>query len=95
MCTESSLERSIAVDEMCRANGVKFIRGEVRGVFGSLFCDFGPAFDVHDLDGEEPLTCIVASISNDATPLVTCVDCLLYTSPSPRDATLSRMPSSA
>ena len=74
MCTESSLERSIAVDEMCRANGVKFIRGEVRGVFGSLFCDFGPAFDVHDLDGEEPLTCIVASISNDATPLVTCVD---------------------
>ena len=68
------LERSIAVDEMCRANGVKFIRGEVRGVFGSLFCDFGPAFDVHDVDGEEPLTCIVASISNDATPLVTCVD---------------------
>ena len=24
-----------------------------------------------------------------------CLDCLLYTSPSPRDATLSRMPSSA
>ena len=24
-----------------------------------------------------------------------CTDCLLYTSPSPRDATLSRMPSSA
>ena len=24
-----------------------------------------------------------------------CIDCLLYTSPSPRDATLSRMPSSA
>ena len=24
-----------------------------------------------------------------------CVSCLLYTSPSPRDATLSRMPSSA
>ena len=29
-------------------------------------------------------------------PLLTrCEDCLLYTSPSPRDATLSRMPSSA
>ena len=24
-----------------------------RGVFGSLFCDFGPQFDVHDVDGEE------------------------------------------
>ena len=27
--------------------------------------------------------------------LALCIDCLLYTSPSPRDATLSRMPSSA
>ena len=27
--------------------------------------------------------------------LIAAVDCLLYTSPSPRDATLSRMPSSA
>ena len=26
---------------------------------------------------------------------IPCTDCLLYTSPSPRDATLSRMPSSA
>ena len=26
---------------------------------------------------------------------IMCIDCLLYTSPSPRDATLSRMPSSA
>ena len=29
------------------------------------------------------------------TPQGKCPDCLLYTSPSPRDATLSRMPSSA
>ena len=27
--------------------------------------------------------------------LIVCITCLLYTSPSPRDATLSRMPSSA
>ena len=30
-----------------------------------------------------------------ALPIVHCHACLLYTSPSPRDATLSRMPSSA
>ena len=30
-----------------------------------------------------------------AIKVCTCVRCLLYTSPSPRDATLSRMPSSA
>ena len=37
------------------------------------------------------------TITLDGTPLAepTYVTCLLYTSPSPRDATLSRMPSSA
>ena len=74
MCTEVPRAKAEAVDAFCHANGVAFIRGDVRGVFGSLFCDFGPQFDVHDVDGEEPHTCIVASISNDATPLVTCVD---------------------
>ena len=37
--------------------------------------------------GPATITCPVVSI--------VCDDCLLYTSPSPRDATLSRMPSSA
>ena len=32
---------------------------------------------------------------NSRKPLINCKRCLLYTSPSPRDATLSRMPSSA
>ena len=31
----------------------------------------------------------------EAVSVCVCVHCLLYTSPSPRDATLSRMPSSA
>ena len=74
MCTEVSLAKAKEVDAFCHAAGVAFIRGDVRGVFGSLFCDFGPGFDVLDTDGEEPHSCIVASVSNDATPLVTCVD---------------------
>ncbi|KAJ6848143.1 ubiquitin-activating enzyme E1 1-like [Iris pallida] len=43
-------------------------------VFGSLFCDFGPEFTVVDVDGEEPHTGIIASISNDNPALVSCVD---------------------
>ena len=74
MCTEVPLAKAKDIDAFCHANGIAFIRGDVRGVFGSLFCDFGPSFDVLDVDGEEPHTCIIASISNDATPLVTCVD---------------------
>ena len=38
---------------------------------------------------------LAADIVMDSTPLVNPDTCLLYTSPSPRDATLSRMPSSA
>jgi len=74
VCSELPLARAKEVDAFCHANSVAFIRGDVRGVFGSLFCDFGPGFNVLDTDGEEPHTCIVASVSNDVTPLVTCVD---------------------
>ena len=41
-----------------------------------------------------PFPYLLLLISGDHTQLIS-VDCLLYTSPSPRDATLSRMPSSA
>ena len=37
----------------------------------------------------------VNSAADDAAGLAVAGNCLLYTSPSPRDATLSRMPSSA
>ncbi|GFZ19660.1 ubiquitin-activating enzyme 1 [Actinidia rufa] len=53
---------------------IAFIKAEVRGLFGSVFCDFGPEFTVFDVDGEEPHTGIIASISNDNPALVSCVD---------------------
>lgn len=39
-----------------------------------MFCDFGPEFTVVDVDGEDPHTGIIASISNDNPALVACVD---------------------
>lgn len=45
-----------------------------RGVFGSVFCDFGPNFLVVDTDGEEPHKGIIASISNENPALVTCIE---------------------
>ena len=42
----------------------------------------GPYCEYVDVPGNEGLTCV-------------CIICLLYTSPSPRDGLLSRMPSSA
>ena len=46
-------------------------------------------------DKVEGVTNVVSGYSGGTKPNPTYKDCLLYTSPSPRDATLSRMPSSA
>ncbi|KAF5200511.1 Ubiquitin-activating enzyme e1 [Thalictrum thalictroides] len=74
--TDISLEKAIEFDEYCHKQQppISFIKTEVRGLFGSVFCDFGPEFTVVDVDGEEPHTGIIASISNDNPALVSCVD---------------------
>ncbi|GFP92760.1 ubiquitin-activating enzyme e1 2 [Phtheirospermum japonicum] len=74
--TDIGLEKAIEFDDYCHQHQppIAFIKSEVRGLFGSVFCDFGPAFTVVDVDGEDPHTGIVASISNDNPALVGCVD---------------------
>lgn len=53
--TDASLEESKRIDEICHAHQppIVFIRAETRGVFASVFCDFGPSFTVYDVDGEQ------------------------------------------
>ena len=41
----------------------QFISCSVRGVFSSVFCDFGPEFTVLDNNGEEPVECFIGNIS--------------------------------
>ncbi|GMY10542.1 ubiquitin-activating enzyme e1 1 [Fagus crenata] len=74
--TDISFEKAIEFNDYCRNHQppIAFIKTEVRGLFGSVFCDFGPEFTVVDIDGEEPHTGIIASISNDNPALVSCVD---------------------
>lgn len=74
--TDISLEKAIEFDDFCHNHQppIAFIKSEVRGLFGSVFCDFGPEFAVLDVDGEDPHTGIIASISNDNLALVACVD---------------------
>lgn len=74
--TDINLETGIEFNEYCHNHQppIAFIKTEVRGLFGSAFCDFGPEFTVFDVDGEEPHTGIIASISNDNPALIACVD---------------------
>lgn len=52
IATECSLREATAVNSVCHQQGISFIRAETRGVFGTVFCDFGDDFEVHDVDGE-------------------------------------------
>lgn len=74
--TDISLEKAVEFNDYCHNHQppIAFIKSEVRGLFGSVFCDFGPEFTVVDVDGEEPHTGIIASVSNDNPALVSCVD---------------------
>nr|XP_043622277.1 ubiquitin-activating enzyme E1 1-like [Erigeron canadensis] len=74
--TNIDLKTAIEFDDYCHNHQppIAFIKTEVRGLFGNVFCDFGPEFVVADVDGEEPHTGFVASISNGYPALATCVN---------------------
>lgn len=74
--TDISLEKAYEFDDYCHSHQppISFIKAQVCGLFGSVFCDFGPEFTVLDVDGEDPHTGIIASISNDTPAIVSCVD---------------------
>ena len=76
-----------------------------RPPFGNLFVFPGGKIDQSDNDPraqsicrsilDEEASSLLGIEKNGLGYWIACVSCLLYTSPSPRDATLSRMPSSA
>eukprot|EP01025_Chloroclados_australasicus_P042611 TRINITY_DN4529_c0_g2_i1.p1 TRINITY_DN4529_c0_g2~~TRINITY_DN4529_c0_g2_i1.p1 ORF type:complete len:1048 (-),score=190.46 TRINITY_DN4529_c0_g2_i1:257-3400(-) len=72
--TDSNLAESKQIDAWCRANKVAFVRTENRGVYCSIFCDFGNDFVVLDTDGEEPHQGIVAGITKGYPTVVITVE---------------------
>ncbi len=74
VATQMSLAEAVRIDDICREQGKAFIKADIRGVFASVFCDFGDEFEVTDVDGEQPHSGIVAGITPGATTLVTSVE---------------------
>lgn len=74
--TDATMEEAKQIDAFCHQQvpAVSFIYAKTAGVFSSVFCDFGPSFTVQDVDGENPHTGIIASISNGYPALVTCIE---------------------
>ena len=67
----------------------------VDGVRDFLLTDEESPGEVDDSEADWLIAKLMGDEKLDSTELALLKDCLLYTSPSPRDATLSRMPSSA
>ncbi len=45
------LKKALALNDFCHRSGIAFIRADIRGVFASVFTDFGASFTVVDVDG--------------------------------------------
>ncbi|EFJ51834.1 hypothetical protein VOLCADRAFT_79505 [Volvox carteri f. nagariensis] len=74
VCTTATLREAKRLDAICHSAGIAFIWAETRGVFARVFTDFGPSFTVYDVNGEEPHSGIVASVSSGSPAIVTCVE---------------------
>ncbi|PLW21703.1 hypothetical protein PCANC_03221 [Puccinia coronata f. sp. avenae] len=72
--TNTPLSKQLEFNDFTHQNGVKFISTDVRGLFGSVFCDFGADFIVLDATGEQPVSGMVVSIENSSEGLVTTLD---------------------
>lgn len=52
--TDQTYTDAKRINDICHTAGIAFVKAEVRGVFASVFCDFGEQFPVLDVDGEFP-----------------------------------------
>ncbi|KAI9220444.1 ubiquitin-activating emzyme E1 [Blastocladiella britannica] len=72
--TSQTYHRAAEINDYTHARNIKFVHVDTRGLAAVAFCDFGPAFEVIDNDGEQPLHGMVAAIDTDKDGLVTCLD---------------------
>ncbi|CAL1700876.1 unnamed protein product [Somion occarium] len=70
----ASLTKQLEINDWTHAHGIHFIAADTRGLFGSVFNDFGPRFTCVDPTGEQPLTGMIVSVEKDKEGLVTCLD---------------------
>lgn len=72
--TNSSLDEQLRISEITRSNDVCLIIASTKGLFGQIFCDFGENFVITDVNGEQPISAMIASVTQDKESVVTCLD---------------------
>jgi ubiquitin-activating enzyme E1 len=72
--TENDEALQKRVSQIARKYNIALIIALTRGLFGQIFCDFGPEFTVYDVNGANPQSAMIASITKDTEGVVTCLD---------------------
>ncbi|CAO1619344.1 unnamed protein product [Parajaminaea phylloscopi] len=73
--TDATLQQQLHINGLTRSSGsTHFIAADVRGLFGSVFTDFGSDFLCNDPTGEQPLSGMIVSIEAGKEALVTTLD---------------------
>lgn len=72
--TDNNEAEQKRIADITRKYGIALIISLTRGLFGQIFCDFGPEFTVYDVNGANPLSAMIAGISKDTDGVVTCLD---------------------
>lgn len=70
--TDQPLSEQLRINEHCHGKKIAFVSAWTHGLFGGIFCDFGPDFVVVDPTGETPTSGILAGIDEEG--LVTALD---------------------
>lgn len=60
--TNATIAKQVEIDEFCRSKGIYFTSADVRGLFGSVFNDFGKDFACVDPTGEQPQNGMVVHV---------------------------------
>ncbi|XP_059490733.1 ubiquitin-like modifier-activating enzyme 1 [Neocloeon triangulifer] len=72
--TETTRDEQLRISEITHPLNIPFIVADTVGVFAQVFCDFGTQFVVRDINGENPISTMIASITNDTEAVVTTVE---------------------
>ncbi|TVY92533.1 Ubiquitin-activating enzyme E1, partial [Lachnellula willkommii] len=70
--TNTPIKDQIIIGDYLHSKGIYLVVADTFGLFGSIFCDFGPKFTVLDPTGETPASGIVAGIDEEG--LVSALD---------------------
>ncbi|KAK9467961.1 hypothetical protein V1512DRAFT_236239 [Lipomyces arxii] len=63
--TETSTEMQVQINQITHKKNIAFIAADTRGLFATIFNDFGTDFQITDANGNEPVHGIVSDIDED------------------------------